>query len=281
MNAEQWEQMNVVFHHAVELPEAERLEYLQRVHRDNPEISRQVDELLRYHFDETRLPLDDGTQTQLKRIVRETARLLSSEPAVGTNQDRTRSETLTLAGYDEPPRYKTSTVADDRAQAQKMLDALGDFYEFREFLGSGGGGVVARVWDKSLHRTVALKILRRAKSSGSPRGDQRQLDRERSRLLSESRNLAKVHSDHIVQIFDVGESAGCTYLAMELVDGPSLRSQIKARGALAPKLVAQLCYEVAMGLQEAHQHGIVHRDIKPSNILLAPVQHQAIPWREK
>lgn len=281
MNAEQWEKMNVVFHHAVELPEAERLVYLQSIQQETPDIYQQVDDLLRYHFIETELSLEDGTETQLKQIVRETARLLHrSESLVGTNQDRTLSETATLPDSDEPLRIKKSSITRDRAQAQQMLDSLGEQYEFREFLGSGAGGVVARVWDKSLHRTVALKILRR-QESGSEHENQKQLEREKSRLLSESRNLAKVQSDHIVQIFDVGESTGCTYLVMELVEGPSLRSHIKEHGALAPKLAAQLCYEVAQGLNEAHHCGVVHRDIKPSNILLAPVSNATTPWRAK
>jgi serine/threonine protein kinase/formylglycine-generating enzyme required for sulfatase activity len=282
MKPELWEMMNVVFHHAVDLTETERRLYLQKIQNENPDVYQHVDGLLHYHFKETELSLEGDAETRLKQIVHATARILhQSEALVGTSQDLTHAQTSTLYESNEPNAVKPSSVTRDRAQAQKMLESLGELFEFREFLGSGAGGVVARVWDKSLHRTVALKILRRPESVGNARAAKRQLEREKSRLLSESRNLAKVRSDHIVQIFDVGESAGCTYLVMELIEGPSLRSQIKEHGALEPKAAAQLCYEVARGLQEAHQCGVVHRDIKPSNILLAPIADEGLPWRAK
>lgn len=127
-------------------------------------------------------------------------------------------------------------------------------------VGSGAMGVVYRAWDLKLNRFVALKLI---------------LDNDRvsaeqmRRFLAEGQAMARLHHPHIVQIYTCGEHEGTPYLAMELVDGPSLAQRLDRRPQ-SPGAAARLVYLLARAAHVAHQKGIVHRDLKPANVLLAP-----------
>src|SRR5262249_37044002 len=84
--------------------------------------------------------------------------------------------------------------------------------------------------------------------------------------------LASLRLDHphIVKVLDYGCAGPVHYLAMELVDGPSLGARIDDRGRLAEAEAVDVILQVATGLEQAHQAGLVHRDVKPDNILLGP-----------
>ncbi|MFI5531791.1 serine/threonine-protein kinase [Kitasatospora sp. NPDC051853] len=122
-------------------------------------------------------------------------------------------------------------------------------------LGSGGESEVVRALDERLQRPVALKVLR--PSAGGEVAN---------RFTREARTLARLRHPGLVAVHDCGTWDGLPYLALELVEGPTLR-QVLAREPLSPLAVAQLGAQLARILSFVHEHGVVHRDVKPSNIL--------------
>jgi WD40 repeat protein len=131
-------------------------------------------------------------------------------------------------------------------------------YEIGELLGRGGMGLVFKAVQTALKRTVALKIVLSGAHAGA---------KERARFRTEAEAVAQLHDPGIVQIFEVGEQAGCPYLALEYVNGGSLAQQINGT-PMPPQHAAQLILELARAVEHAHERGIVHRDLKPANILL-------------
>ncbi|MCS6865459.1 MAG: serine/threonine-protein kinase [Gemmataceae bacterium] len=134
-------------------------------------------------------------------------------------------------------------------------------YEIVGELGRGGMGVVYQARQQKLNRMVALKVI-----LGGPLASAE----EKARFRIEAEAAARLHHPNIVQVYDVGEHAGFAYMALELVEGPTLRCWQNGR-RLEPLVAARIVAKVARAIQHAHEHGIVHRDIKPANILLAPM----------
>ncbi|HEX8792044.1 MAG TPA: serine/threonine-protein kinase [Polyangiaceae bacterium] len=130
-------------------------------------------------------------------------------------------------------------------------------------LGQGGMGAVYEAFDEKLRRTVALKLLLR---------DATDDEAKRKRFLREARSAAAVTHPNIATIHEVGEVDGQIYIAMELVEGRSLR-RVLADGALQPKDAVRIAQDVARGLAKAHDKGIVHRDLKPDNIMVSSDRH--------
>ncbi len=128
-------------------------------------------------------------------------------------------------------------------------------YRVLEKLGEGGMGAVYKAEDEKLGRVVALKFL-------SGEGAE-----ERERFLREARAAAALNHPNICTVYEVDEEHG--FLAMELVEGPSLKQKIAER-PLKLEDALGIAVQVCEGLQAAHEKGIVHRDIKPGNILLTP-----------
>ena len=143
-----------------------------------------------------------------------------------------------------------------------MLNLVGrrfERYKIHAEIGRGGMARVYRATDTILGRSVALKVL-------SP---QLASDPEFSaRFRREGKIVAGLQHPHIVTLFDIGESEGIQYLAMEFIDGRSIYAVIRERGALPGEVVAILIRAVALALDYAHAQGAVHRDIKPQNILI-------------
>src|SRR5689334_10041576 len=127
-------------------------------------------------------------------------------------------------------------------------------------LGEGGMGVVYRAQDATLGRDVAIKLLR-AEVGQHP---------ERVRRFSqEARAASALNHPNIVTVHDAGEFEGGPFLVMELVEGESLRAQLR-RGALPMAAILDIGIQTATALARAHDAGITHRDLKPENILLRP-----------
>jgi hypothetical protein len=129
------------------------------------------------------------------------------------------------------------------------------------FLGEGAMGRVFRVEDTLLQRYAALKVL----PSTIRRGGKTVAV---ERLIREARAAATVEHPNAVNIYEVNESAGVHYIAMELIEGGTLRDLVKANGPLEYTRACMLCADAADALDHAHQRGIIHRDVKPGNLML-------------
>ncbi|RMH40181.1 MAG: serine/threonine protein kinase, partial [Deltaproteobacteria bacterium] len=133
-------------------------------------------------------------------------------------------------------------------------------YRIVEKLGEGGMGAVFRAEQIALSRTVALKVLR-AELSADP-GLVR-------RFHAEARLAARLNHPNTVTLFDFGQDDdGSLFIAMEYVEGHSLREELVASGALPPVRALRIAEQVCASLADAHAHGIVHRDLKPDNVML-------------
>ncbi|UQA60878.1 protein kinase domain-containing protein [Polyangium aurulentum] len=136
-----------------------------------------------------------------------------------------------------------------------------DRYVIEAPLGEGGMGEVYQARDSRLHRRVALKLLRK-EAAAEPAAWQRAV----ARMLREARAAAALSHPNTVAIYDIGEMDGAPFLAMEFIDGVSLR-QLIASSSSSPRRLAWLV-DVARALSAAHREGLVHRDIKPENVML-------------
>ena len=131
-------------------------------------------------------------------------------------------------------------------------------YRVMERIGAGGMGTVYKAYDKKLHRIVALKLL--------PSEFIAQQDR-RNRFLQEARAASALNHPHILTVYEVGEDDGKPYIAMEYVEGETLRQKIQSR-ALGLKDTLDIAVQIAEGIAKAHEVGIIHRDLKPENLMI-------------
>jgi serine/threonine protein kinase len=144
------------------------------------------------------------------------------------------------------------------AQQEGELGRLGD-YRILQIVGAGGMGVVFKAEDTKLNRLVALKVMKPDQVS-DPVAHQR--------FLTEGLSAAGIESDHVVKIYQVGEDNGLPFMAMQFLEGESLDRLIKRQGKLPTVEIIRIGRDVALGLQAAHDRGLIHRDIKPGNIWL-------------
>ncbi|PYK27746.1 MAG: hypothetical protein DME59_03940 [Verrucomicrobia bacterium] len=214
---------------------------------------------------------NDSTMIRVIRICRKCgARIFSDAPeglcarcvlktALGNFPDPS------VAGVDDPGRAEKPLPADENrapnnkksASAAELLGELGD-YELLEEVGRGGQGVVFRARQKSLNRTVALKVINLGQWAS-------QAHLRRFRLEAEA--AARLEHPGIVPIHEVGERDGSCYFSMKFVEGGQL-DEVVRRKPMSIRQAAELIAKVAHTVHYAHEHGILHRDIKPGNILL-------------
>src|SRR5216110_2193391 len=201
----------------------------------------------------------DAPEGLCPRCVLKTALAMPSELVAGGD-----SSAVALAKADDPG-HTNKLVGDavptphdkKTAQAAELLGELGD-YELLEEVGRGGQGVVFRARQKSLNRTVALKVISLGQWASKAH-------LKRFRLEAEA--AAKLEHPGIVPIHEVGERDGSCYFSMKFVEGGQL-DEVVRRAPMSIRQAVDLIAKVARTVHYAHEHGILHRDIKPGNILL-------------
>jgi serine/threonine-protein kinase len=139
--------------------------------------------------------------------------------------------------------------------------ALGGRYELDGLIGSGGFADVYRAFDRATGDVVAIKVL------------YEHLARDPEvvrRFVREARVASQIVEPHVVRILDTGVDDGLNYMVMELVQGETLFKLLADGRAFAPSEIVDLGSQALLGLEAAHQTGVIHRDIKPANLILTP-----------
>ncbi len=147
------------------------------------------------------------------------------------------------------------------AQLREWIDR----YEIQEVVGRGAMGIVYRARDPVIGRVVALKTI---DLPAEVPGDQTADCVER--FAREARAAGLLSHPNIVTVYDIGRAGpdGSSYIAMEFVEGRSLRQLVPPGGRASPEEILDIALQVARALDHAHRRGIVHRDVKPANILV-------------
>jgi serine/threonine protein kinase len=139
------------------------------------------------------------------------------------------------------------------------IGTLSDRYQLGDRLGSGGMSNVYQAIDRTLERTVAVKVLAEHLSD-----DERFVARFRREALA----VAKLIHPNIVQVYDTGVDEGRHYIVMEYVEGRSGAQVLTRQGPLDPATAAEAGIQACAGLDYAHRRGIIHRDVKPGNLMI-------------
>src|SRR5882672_1886620 len=184
--------------------------------------------------------------------VLETALGILPDAVVADQENEAANRRLGESARSPSPRFSDSPF-----QSVPMLGELGD-YELLEEIGRGGQGVVFRARQKSLNRTVALKVISLGQWASKA---------HLKRFRREAEAAASLDHPCIVPIYEVGERDGSCYFSMKFVEGGQL-DEVVRREPMPIRGAVQLTATVARTVHYAHEHGILHRDIKPGNILL-------------
>lgn len=169
-----------------------------------------------------------------------------------------RGDTLSAEPY-QRDFHEHAEMVDEICRRFMHVQRLGE-YQLLEELGRGGMGVVYRARHMMLDQIVAIKVL--------PKGYVTE-PQAVSRFLREMRAIGGLKHPNMVQAYNAGESEGVHYLVMEYVDGKNLMDLISQSGCLPLGAACELVRQAALGLQHAHENGLVHRDIKPANLILS------------
>ena len=212
-------------------------------------------------------------QAKLEELTGEVATASSAvlRQPVSTLAAATSSTDFLLRLKDHPPSSSNLSGNGSRSRSGQFQDKAGfSFsgkipvvanYEIISELGRGGMGVVYKARQIGLDRLVALKMILAGPHAGP---------KELERFRQEAEAVARLRHPNIIQIYDIGESEGRPYLALEFVEGDSLAHLLK--GVPQPlHSAARLVETLAKAIHYAHQRNIVHRDLKPANILLERV----------
>jgi tetratricopeptide (TPR) repeat protein len=168
------------------------------------------------------------------------------------------AETRALAMQAEPIAGVTDAgdaVGADRTPNKRADDGR---YQIVGELGRGGMGIVYKVQDTVLDRLVAWKVLPQALTEN---------EQAINNFMREAQAAAKLNHPNIVTVYDTGEQAGRYYIAMEYVEGTTLKEILRRRGAISPSGIFHVLMQISEALAYAHEKKVVHRDIKPANAM--------------
>jgi eukaryotic-like serine/threonine-protein kinase len=155
-------------------------------------------------------------------------------------------------------RARTQLAAEAAPTTPAALSGTSGRYVIRGTLGRGGMGIVYKADDTVLDRTVALKVLPESLKENT---------QALKNFLREAKSAAQLNHPNIVTVYDAGEQDGVYYIAMEYVDGNTLKDIIKRRGKIAPKGIVHVLSQMCEALAFAHEKKIVHRDVKTANTM--------------
>ncbi|MGZ3438237.1 MAG: serine/threonine-protein kinase, partial [Polyangia bacterium] len=169
-------------------------------------------------------------------------------------------ESVTVA---EKPKARSGAAAGSVEHSGSLArGSCIDRYVVIDPLGQGGMGVVYAVYDPKLDRRVAIKLLR------VDRGHRAGTERARQRLLREAQALAQLAHPNVVAVYDVGTFGDNVFMAMELVEGRTLRQLLVGGKQPSWRELLTMLIAAGRGLAAAHRAGLIHRDVKPDNIVL-------------
>jgi serine/threonine protein kinase len=230
-------------------------------------------------FDLGKLPEDrlQAVAEHLAGCARCQTTLRALEPQVDTLVAGLR-QGAAAGPYEEEPAFREALEKAQALTAEGFADAAGPTrpgpglagegrpglgrlreYQLLARLGQGGMGTLYKALHTRLKRVVALKVL--------PPGHMND-PAAVARFQREMEAVGRLNHPQIVRATDAGEVDGTHFLVMELIDGPTLAQLVQACGPLPVAEACELVRQAALGLQHAHEHGLVHRDVKPSNLIL-------------
>ena len=226
MDQERWKRTNQIFHDALELPAAERQQFITHASSGDADLQLEIEQLL--------------------------------------EADRAAGD------YLETPLISPESILGNYAPVHRG-DRLCNRFDIVREIGQGGMGQVFEAFDSELGVPVALKVIR-------PEFDS---SREAiSRFRREVRLARLISHPNVCRTFDLGRdivagqdgqsSHEVLFLTMEFLGGESLAARIQRAGSLPPGLAIQIASQIALGIDSAHERGVIHRDLKPGNIMLVP-----------
>jgi eukaryotic-like serine/threonine-protein kinase len=187
------------------------------------------------------LPASDDDEFEFQRVQNELLARTSPSPGNGTSF------------------IEQSAIDRQIERSEPLVPTQLGAYKLLEEIGRGATGTVYRVQHQKLDRIFAMKVLHKDKSA----------DVESSaRFLQEMKAIGRLDHPHIVRATDAGEDQGYQYLVMEHSPGLDVSEILRRLGPLSIADACEIARQAALGLQHAHQFGVIHRDVKPSNLLL-------------
>ena len=185
-----------------------------------------------------------------------------SKPEQAIGQDPTLMQTDRSLLDAESATIVADSTLPSRPQSERLPrgSSIGRYVVLEE-LGAGGMGVVYAAYDPELDRKIAIKVLLPAQ----PTSDE--LSGGKARLIREAQALARLSHPNVVNVHDVGEVDGRVFVAMEHIDGGTLKQWLDRSPRSIPEILA-VFIEAGRGLAAAHAAGLVHRDFKPDNVLV-------------
>jgi eukaryotic-like serine/threonine-protein kinase len=242
MTPERWQQIEKLFHAALELEGQERAAFLEKACGNDESLRREVESLL------GQKEKPEGFMNT--PVVDQAIRLIAAdEDATGPELEIDQRKT-------PPPPESQETGTLQLAQDHRP----GEFGHYRlvRLLGKGGMGEVYEAEDLESGRRVALKILSQAMTKPV----------DKARFLREGRLAASISHPHCVYVYSTEEIQGTPVIAMERVPGGTLKDRVKAKGPLGVTESVDAILQVISGLEAAAAAGILHRDVKPSNCFI-------------
>lgn len=275
------------------MPLAERHAFLERACLGDQELLREIEDLLKYHPDETppdgkpdiRLSpggalraavdagLDGGGAAPSKDAPRVPIPIPPAEPTKkiergsGPSIDPAEGSRLPMPSG-VPPQQETLQVTEAKFGAVPVAIDQGPFpaghmlvgrYRIVERIGRGGMGVVYRAEDLTLKQPVALKFLPDAFADQPSR---------KARFLNEARVALQITHPNVCRVHDIAEYEGRQFISMEYVSGEDLGSLLKRVGRPHVERAIDLAQQMCAGLAAAHDKGVLHRDLKPANVMV-------------